>query len=201
MAYDSGSIVIDGQPVSITNPRNAQRHGVGIIYQELDLFPSLSVGENMVIGNLHFPEGAIVHKTRIKEFCRPFLDTVELSRGVNEPVASLPIGQMQLLAIARALSMNARILLMDKPTSSLFDNAAERLFRIIGNLKQRGVAIAYVSHKMDEIFRICDRITVLRDGATIGTRRTADTGMETIVGMMVGRALQFSKHLMNPSGA
>ena len=84
---------------------------------------------------------------------------------------ALSIGQMQLLAIARALSMNARIILMDEPTSSLFDDAAERLFRLIADLKQRGVSIVYVSHKMDEIFRICDRVTVLRDGETIGTRR------------------------------
>ena len=87
-------------------------------------------------------------------------------------MATLSIGQLQLLAIARALSMNARIILMDEPTSSLFDDAAERLFGLIAGLKQRGVSIVYVSHKMDEIFRICDRATVLRDGETIGTVET-----------------------------
>ena len=99
---------------------------------------------------------------------------------------------MQLLAIARALSMNARVILMDEPTSSLFDDAAERLFGLIAALKQRGVSIVYVSHKMDEIFRICDRATVLRDGETIGTVELAGAGVNDLIRMMVGRELQFA---------
>ena len=128
----------------------------------------------------------------MEEFCRPFLDQVGLACGIRQTVATLSIGQMQLLAIARALSMDARIILMDEPTSSLFDDAAERLFGLIAALKQRGVSIVYVSHKMDEIFRVCDRATVLRDGETIGTVEMAGASVNELIRMMVGRELQFA---------
>jgi ABC-type sugar transport system ATPase subunit len=107
-------------------------------------------------------------------------------------VATLSIGQMQLLAIARALSMDVRVILMDEPTSSLFEDAAERLFGLIAALKHRGVSIVYVSHKMDEIFRVCDRATVLRDGETVGTVELAGAGVNDLIRMMVGRELQFA---------
>src|SRR5450432_2394996 len=111
---DSANIAIDGRPVTIASPLDAQRLGIGIIYQELDPFPNLTVGENLVIGNLHFSEGRLVSPRRIEAFCRPFLDRVGLACGAGEVVAALSIGQKQLVAIARALSMNARILLMDE---------------------------------------------------------------------------------------
>src|SRR5260370_19168539 len=187
---DSGAISIYGAPVEIATPLDAQRLGIGIIYQELDLFPNLTAGENIVIGNLHFPEGRLLSFRRIEDFCRPCLDQVGLTCGVRQTVATLSIGQMQLLAIARALSMNARILLMDEPTSSLFDDAAERHFGLIAALKRRGVSIVYVSHKMDEIFRICDRATVLRDGETIGTVEMAGASVNELIRMMVGRELR-----------
>jgi ABC-type sugar transport system ATPase subunit len=189
---DTANIAMDGRPATIASPVDAQRLGIGIIYQELDLFPNLTVGENLVIGNLHFREGRLVSPRRIEAFCRPFLDRVGLACGAGEVVAALSIGQKQLVAIARALSMNARILLMDEPTSSLFDDAVERLFGLIGELKRAGVSVVYISHKMDEIFRICDRATVLRDGETIGTVEIAATDASQIIRMMVGRDLQMA---------
>jgi ribose transport system ATP-binding protein len=189
---DTANIAIDGRPVNIASPLDAQRLGIGIIYQELDLFPNLTVGENLVIGNLHFREGRLVSPRRIEAFCGPFLERVGLACGPTEVVAALSIGQKQLVAIARALSMNARILLMDEPTSSLFDDAVERLFGLIAELKRAGVSVVYVSHKMDEIFRICDRATVLRDGETIGTVGIAATDASRIIRMMVGRDLQLA---------
>ena len=189
---DSGAISIRGAPVEIASPLDAQRLGIGIIYQELDLFGSLTAGENIVIGNLHFPEGRLVGFRRMEEFCRPFLRQVGLDCDIRQTVATLSIGQMQLLAIARALSMDARIILMDEPTSSLFDDAAERLFGLIAALQQRGVSIVYVSHKMDEIFRVSDRATVLRDGETIGTVEMASTSVGALIRMMVGRELKIA---------
>jgi ribose transport system ATP-binding protein len=189
---DSGVISLGGTAVEIATPVDAQRLGIGIIYQELDLFDNLTAGENVVIGNLHFPERRLVSFRRMEEFCRPFLDRVGLACDSRQITATLSIGQKQLLAIARALSMNARILLMDEPTSSLFDDAAERLFGLIASLKQRGVSIVYVSHKMDEIFRICDRATVLRDGETIGTVEMNGASVNELIRMMVGRELQFT---------
>ena len=161
---------MDGLPVSIASPLDAQRRGIAIIYQELDLFPRLTVAENIVIGTLRFESRAFVDFKELDRFCRPLLDQVGLDCSPRALVASLSIGQMQLRRHRARLSMNARIILMDEPTSSLFDDAVETLFRLIADLKQRGVSIVYVSHKMDEIFRICDRVTVLRDGETIGTR-------------------------------
>jgi len=180
---DSGTIAIGGRAVRIANPVDAQRLGIGIIYQELDLFPSLNVGENIVIGNLH------AGGQRMEAFCRPYLDQVGLECEVRRPVSSLPIGQRQLLAIARALSMSARIILMDEPTSSLSEDAAERLFGLIRDLKRSGVALVYVSHKMDEILRLADRATVLRDGETVGTVDMPSTSAEELIRMMVGREL------------
>lgn len=189
---DAGVLSVCGARVEIATTLDAQRLGIGIIYQELDLFPNLTVGENIVIGNLHFPERRLVHFHRIEEFCRPFLRQVGLTCEIATPASALSIGQMQLLAIARALSMDARIILMDEPTSALFDDAAERLFRLIAGLKARGVSIIYVSHKMDEIFRICDRATVLRDGETIGTVEIASSNAGEVIRMMVGRELQIT---------
>jgi ribose transport system ATP-binding protein len=192
VAPHAAEFTLDGRSVTIDSPLAAQALGIGIIFQELDLFPNLTVGENIVIGNLHFPESLPVSFARIEQFCRPFLDQVGLGVSTRQVVASLSIGQMQLLTIARALSMNVRILLMDEPTSSLMDDAVARLFRLIASLKQRGVAIVYVSHKMDEIFRICDRITVLRDGETIGTRDIPRTNIDEVIQMMVGRPVNLS---------
>jgi ABC-type sugar transport system ATPase subunit len=197
---DSGEIRIEGRAAAIASPLDAQRAGVGMIYQELDLFADLTIGENIVIGNLHFAERWFVHFRRVEAFCRPFLEQVGLDRPARTPVSSLSIGQMQLVAIARALSMNARIILMDEPTSSLFDDAAEKLFRLIAGLKERGVAIVYVSHKMDEIFRIADRITVLRDGETVGTRAAAETSSAEVIRMMVGRELNVARRTVRVPG-
>ena len=186
---DSGQILINGRPVTIATPLDAQRHGIGIIYQELDLFPNLTAGENIVIRNLHFHEGSTNNWRKIDAFCRPFLDQVGLDCDSRTLAESLPIGKLQLLAIARALSMNARTILMDEPTSALFDDSANRLFERIAALKKEGVAIVYVSHKMDEIFRICDRVTILRDGETIGTFDIADITPAEVIRLMVGREI------------
>jgi ABC-type sugar transport system ATPase subunit len=189
---DAGTILVDGRPAPISSPLEAQRFGIGIIYQELDLFPHLTVGENIVIGNLRFPARRFVRFGEIEAFCRPYLEQVGLHAGSRQMAGTLSIGQMQLLAIARALSLSARIILMDEPTSSLFDDSAERLFQSIAELKRRGVSIVYVSHKMSEIFRVCDRVTVLRDGETIGTREIGETSAEELIRMMVARELKVS---------
>jgi ABC-type sugar transport system ATPase subunit len=187
---DSGRISLDGEHVSLGHPLNAQRLGIGIIHQELDLFPHLTVGENLIIGNLRFAEGPLVDPQAIEEFCRPFLEQVGLAVGTQRWVASLAIAEQQLVAIARALSMKCRILLMDEPTSALSEDAAERLFEVMARLKSQGVSIVYVSHKMEEIFRLCDRLTVLRDGQTVGTSEIAATDRAEVIRMMVGRSVE-----------
>lgn len=196
---DSGSITLDGKPFRPSNPQRAQEAGVAMIFQELDLFPELTVGENIAIGNHSFRESLWSRHKELECFCRPYLNQVGLHLHTRKLVADLPIGQQQLLAIARALSMQAKILVMDESTSSLTDDTAENLFRLIGQLKNSGVATIYVSHKMDEIFRVCDRVTVLRDGQYIGTRTTKDTDADELIHMMVGRQvnmeLDHSSHI------
>jgi ribose transport system ATP-binding protein len=190
---DTATIRMDGQIVSIRTPLDAQMLGIGIIYQELDLFQHQSVEENIVVRNPRFREGVFTRRSLMKAFCLPYLRQVGLEHlDVRRVVSSLSIGERQLLAIARALSMEARILLMDEPTSSLMDDAVERLFSLLERLKSSGVAVVYVSHKMDEIFRICDRITVFRDGATIDTREIAETSIHEVIEMMVGRKVDLS---------
>jgi ribose transport system ATP-binding protein len=196
---DSGQLYLNSRRVSINHPLDAQRLGIGIIQQELDLFPHLTLGENLVIGNLRLSEGPLINSRATEAFCRAFLEQVGLHLDIQTWVAKLTLAQQQLLAIARALSMQCRILLMDEPTSALSEDAAERLFEVIAQLKSQGVSIVYVSHKLDEIFRLCDRITVLRDGQTIGTRDTAATDRSELIRMMVGRNMDVSVRPARPS--
>ena len=187
---DAGQILFDNKPVSIHSPLDSQQLGLGIIYQELDLFPNLTVGENIVIRNLNFPENSFVNFRKIDSFCRPFLNQVGFQGGMRAVAGTLPIGQLQLIALARALSMNARLILMDEPTSSLAADSAQRLLDLIRVLKGRGISTVYVSHKMDEVFSVCDRATVLRDGETIGVEEIHKTTLEKLIRMMVGRDLE-----------
>ena len=193
--FDGGKMIFNEVPVSITSPQQAQELGIAIIFQELDLFPNLSVAENIVIGNLRFKTRAIVRQREMETFAESFLRDVGLELSGNELITSLSIAQQQLVAIARALSMQARLILMDEPTSSLTQDAADRLFGLIARLKDRGVSIVYVSHKMDEIFRICDRMTVLRDGELVGTRNREETNVSELIRMMVGRHMELSKRV------
>jgi ABC-type sugar transport system ATPase subunit len=186
---DDGEIRIEGQTVLFKSPLEAQAAGVAIIYQELDLFEHLSVGENIVIGNLRYREGRATSAQAVEAFCRPFLEQVGLSVDSRAWVGSLPIAQKQLVAIARALSMRCRVLLMDEPTSALSEDAAETMFKLIADLRNRGVGIVYVSHKVEEIFRLCDRLTVLRDGNSVGCRDIAGLDRAELVRLMVGRSL------------
>jgi ABC-type sugar transport system ATPase subunit len=187
---DRGEIRWDGAGVSIGSPLEAQRLGIGIIFQELDLFPHLTVAENIVIGNARAERGVMVRTQAMDEFCAPLLRQVGLDCSPRRMVEDLSLAQRQLLAIARALGMNARLVIMDEPTSSLPADCVETLFDLIRALKQRGVSIIYVSHKMDEIFRISDRISVLRDGRLIASKLASETNVAEIITMMVGRELQ-----------
>lgn len=197
---DSGEVFLNGARVELRNPMDAQRLGIGIIFQELDLFPHLTVAENLVIGNLAAERGPLVDRRAMREFCAPLLREVGLDCGPSQLLADLSLAQMQLVAIARALGMNARIIIMDEPTSSLSEDGAETLFTLIRGLKQKGAAIVYVSHKMDEIFRIADRISVLRDGRLVESKAAADTTVAEIITMMVGRELRHSEHRAQTEG-
>jgi ABC-type sugar transport system ATPase subunit len=190
LASDGGSFFVDGSQVEIRGPQDAQRLGISIIYQELDLFPHLTVADNLAMGNHQFTQRGFLRSADLDRFAAPYLAQVGLACGPRCQVRSLSTGERQLVAIARALSTRARIILMDEPTSALFDDSVGRLFRLMGALKKQGVALVYVSHKLEEIFRICDRVTVMRDGETLGTRAIGEVSSAELVRMMIGKQWQ-----------
>ena len=190
---DSGEIIWEGKKVAIKSPSHAQQLGIGMVFQELDLFPHLTIAENMAIANGAASEPFVVRPRQLEAWCGKFLTQVRLRVHPRTILRDLSIGQVQLVAIARALSMNARLLLMDEPTSSLAEDGVESLLALIGQLRSQGVGIVYVSHKLTEVHRIADRITVLRDGRLIGTRDAKEVNSKELIAMMVGRSLEQSE--------
>jgi len=187
---DSGEICIDGQPVEIASPRAAQALGIGIIHQELNLMGHLSVAQNIFIGREPLGRmGLFIDTDKMARDTAAIFERLHLNLEPHTLVSDLTVARQQMVEIAKALSFDSRVLIMDEPTAALNNAEIDDLFRIIGQLKRHGVGIVYISHKMDELKRISDRVTVMRDGQYIGTVPTATTSMDTIIGMMVGRAL------------
>ena len=189
---DSGALYLDNEAFNPQDTLDAQRRGVAMIFQELDLFPNQSVAANLALGNLELmhKKQKIINRRILEKTARPWLDKVGLRINSDVPLNTLPIAHIQLVAIARALSMNTRLIVMDEPTSALTEEATEILFNTIAKLIEQGVTVVYVSHKMDEIFRIAHSIVVMRDGEYIGTRDKSETGINEIISMMVGRPFE-----------
>ena len=185
---DAGQIEIDGQQVTLTSPSQAQQLGISIIYQEFNLFPNLSVEENVFIGREPSRSG-VVARGDLRRRTRELLGQLGVSLDPTAMVRDLSVAQQQMVEIAKALSYNARIVIMDEPTSALSDTEVQNLFAIIRGLKRRGLAVIFISHRLEEVFAICDRITVLRDGENAGSVATEDATAQRIVQMMVGRPL------------
>lgn len=187
---DEGAIRIDGAPVALETPQAAQRAGIATIYQELLLFPELTVAENIFMGHAPRNRFGAIDWNQAREQARSLLASLDiLDLDVTRVVGTLSVGNRQRVEIAKALSHKARILIMDEPTAALTERDVERLFAIVRLLRQRGVGIVYISHRMEEIFLLADRVTVLRDGEHVGTKAVADTNTDELVHMMVGRRL------------
>ncbi|MDR3426668.1 sugar ABC transporter ATP-binding protein [Silvimonas sp.] len=186
---DAGEILVDGSVVNIRSTTDAEHLGIAIIHQELNLIPQLSVMENLFLGREPRRFGVIDTATMRKQ-AHTYLDLLGAGHiDTDMEAGQLSIGQQQMVEIAKALSLNAQVLVMDEPTAALTDREIESLFKIMLDLKSRGVAIVYVSHRMEEIFRICDKISVLRDGQFVGEREIAKTGFDEVVRLMVGREI------------
>ncbi len=189
---DEGEIYLEGEKINIVNPEDALNKGLAMVHQELQPIPERSIAENMYCGR--YPEQNIGpfkwvnHKAMYAEAGK-WLEDVKLSCDPKAKLGSLSISQMQSVEIAKAVSMNARVVILDEPTSSLTENEVESLFRIINELRNRGVSMVYISHKMDEIKRIADDITIMRDGTYVGTWATSELSMDDIISKMVGREL------------
>jgi ABC-type sugar transport system ATPase subunit len=189
-APDTGEILVEGTPVSFASPREAHRLGIATVHQELLLFPELTVAENIFLGQAPRTAWGGLDWSAMREKAKSLLaslDSPELD--VDAKVATLSVANRQRVEIARALSQNARLVIMDEPTAALAEADVRRLMAIVRRLRASGVAIVYVSHRMNEIFDLADRVTVLRDGGYVGTRNIDEVNEATLVSMMVGRAL------------
>ncbi|MEW4456144.1 sugar ABC transporter ATP-binding protein [Bremerella sp. JC817] len=197
---DSGTIRIDGKPVEIRGVTDAQRLGIALIHQELNLCDNLSVGANIYLGREPRKFGWI-DQAAVNANSRKYLHQVGLDIDPRKPLAELSIGQQQLVEIAKALSCNARLLIMDEPTSSLSAREVERLFEVIQSLRADGVSIVYISHRLSEVHRVCDRVVALRDGQNSGGLSREEISHDNMVRLMVGRELdQFYAHQSQTPG-
>ncbi len=187
-AADEGEIRIGGEPVRMETPAAALARGIAVIYQELSLSPNLTVSENIYLGR-EIRRGIFADRRAMQARCRGILESLGAVFSPAERVSDLSLAERQLVEIARAIHADARILVMDEPTAALSAHESERLFDLIGKLRESGLAIIYVSHRMAEIARLADRVTVLRDGAHVGTIARDELTPELLVRMMVGRDL------------
>ncbi|MFL6665029.1 MAG: sugar ABC transporter ATP-binding protein [Rhizobacter sp.] len=188
---DAGEILIDGRPLELRSPREAQAQGIGIIHQELNLMGHLTAAQNIFIGREPRARWRwLLDEDALNANARRIFERLNLALDPRTPVGELTVAKQQMVEIAKALSFDSRVLIMDEPTAALNDREIAELFRIIEQLKRHGAGIVYISHKMDELKRISDRVTVMRDGRTIGTMPTAGTPIGTVISMMVGRTLE-----------
>jgi ABC-type sugar transport system ATPase subunit len=185
---DGGEIVFNGQQVSLHNPRQAQELGISIIYQEFNLMPNLTVAENVYIGR-EPNAGGFVNRRQMEADTRALLDALGVGLDPGAVVRNLSVAEQQMVEIAKALSFNARLVIMDEPTSALTEREVDNLIAIVHTLKARGLGVIFITHRLDEIFRMCDWVTVLRDGRNAGELPIARATSENIVRMMVGRNL------------
>ena len=190
---DQGQILMDGQPVTISDPMDALSKGIAMVHQELQPIPARTVGENIFLGRYPMKKALgfipMVDHAKMYEDTANLLKRVRMNFDPKQKVGELSVSQMQSVEIAKAVSANCRVLILDEPTSSLTANEVEALFRIIEDLKAEGVAIVYISHKMDEILRIADEVSIMRDGKYIGTWEAGELTTEKIITRMVGREL------------
>lgn len=188
---DSGQILVEGNEAIIQGIKSAERLGITIIHQELSVLPNLTVAENIFLGNEKFNKfSRRVNKAYIKELSKRFLDQIGSKIDPDTFVKDVNVGDMQMIEIAKALTKNSKIIIMDEPTTALTDVETKSLFKVIRKLQQKGIAVIYISHRLDEIFEICDDITVLRDGKHIGDVETSKVTKDELITMMVGRKLE-----------
>jgi ABC-type sugar transport system ATPase subunit len=186
---DAGIIRLDGREVTIESPKEAQQLGIAVIYQEFNLVPYLTARENIFLGQERTKLGFLSRQKERRE-ARALFERLGVPLDPETQIRNLTVAGQQTVEIAKALSTGARILVMDEPTAALSVQEVEKLFEVIADLKAHGISMVYVSHRMEEIFRIADRITVMRDGETVGTRPASEFTRESLIEMMVGRKLE-----------
>lgn len=186
---DAGTVVVDGQEVVYHNPQEAERAGIVFIQQELNVLFDLTVEENMFLGKEIHKAFGVCDKKAMRKRVEEILSRLGVKIRPEQRMNELSVGQQQMIEIAKALMVDAKVIIMDEPTAALTQSETEVLFQVVKDLRGKGVSIVYISHRMEEIFELCDRITILRDGSYIGTKRIADTDMNDVVRMMIGREI------------
>lgn len=188
---DEGKIFIEGSEVEVKGIKSAEEAGITIIHQELSVLNNLTVSENIFLGNeKHNKFTGRINKKLLDERSKMFLEQIGCDIDPNRLVSTLNVGEKQMIEIAKALTKNARIIIMDEPTTALTDVETENLFKVIENLRKKGIAIIYISHRMEEIFKICHRVEVLRDGKYAGSAEIKDIDNDKLIAMMVGRTIE-----------
>ena len=187
-APDAGTILRDGEEVSFANVRAAGRAGIVALYQELSIIPTLNVAENILLGEQTPSRGGIVQWQALRRRARQQLEILNQRIPLGRLAGELSPVQQTMVAVARALATDARVLILDEPTASLTDTEIRDLFAVLRSLRDRGVAIVYVSHRLEEVFELCDRLTIMRNGETIATKDVADSHIDEVISLMVGRS-------------
>jgi len=189
-----GQMFLDGNLIEIRTPEEAHSHGIGMIFQELSLVPQLNVAQNIYLGNEPKRASGLLDDKRMYEQAEALMIRYNIKKyfNVRDIVSTLSRGYMQIVEVLKALSRDTRILIMDEPTASLTKDEEDTLCQIIANLKEQGVSIIYISHRMEEIFRNCDRVTIFRDGCKIATKALNDVTMDSLIEMMTGKKIEFS---------
>src|SRR5512134_2066135 len=186
---DKGEILLKGETVHFSDARESRQAGIAAIYQELSLFPDLDVAENIFAGRQPLTAGRRVDWRKLYAEAGRLLESLGVKLDLKQKARTLSIAQQQMVEIARAFSINARILIMDEPTSSLTLHEVDDLFRLVRRLRDQGTAVIFISHRLEELFALADRVTVLRDGSYVDTRSIKDVTRDDLIRMMVGRTI------------
>ncbi|MDQ0929508.1 ribose transport system ATP-binding protein [Bacillus atrophaeus] len=186
---DKGSIRINGKETYFSNPKEAEQNGIAFIHQELNIWPEMTVLENLFIGKEMTSKLGILNTKKMKALAKKQFEKLSVSLSLDQEAGKCSVGQQQMIEIAKALMTKAEVIIMDEPTAALTEREINKLFEVIASLKKDGVSIVYISHRMEEIFSVCDRITIMRDGKTVDTTNISETSFDEVVKKMVGREL------------
>ncbi len=186
---DEGTIILDGREVNFSGPKDALENGIAMVHQELNQCLDRNVVDNLFLGRYPVGSMGIIDEGRMKKEAAELFRRLGITVDLSQPMRKMPVSLRQMCEIAKAISYNAKIIVLDEPTSSLMSQEVEKLFDMMRMLKKQGISLIYISHKMDEIFEICDEVSVLRDGSLVTTKDVADTNMNELISAMVGRSL------------
>lgn len=186
---DEGTITLDGREISFSGPKDALENGIAMVHQELNQCLERNVVDNLFLGRYPVNKMGVVDEARMRKEANDLFRRLGMTVNLTQPMRTMSVSQRQMVEIAKAISYNAKVIVLDEPTSSLMAQEVEKLFQMMCKLREQGISLIYISHKMDEIFEICDEVSVLRDGNLVMTKPTSETNMNELISAMVGRSL------------